>query len=187
MTKVRTAAFIALLTAASASALAQQQPISKSQTLREAATIQAIDQTTRAVTLRFKDGDEETFTAGPEIQRFNEFKVGDSIEMTYVASIVVQIQKPGAAAATAGTTGDAAITRGRGPTPSGTMSAQIKKTVTVKSVDPAVPSITVMTDDGRTVTRKIDDKKNLEGVKPGDKLDITYTEAVLMSIVPAKK
>ncbi|HMF97747.1 MAG TPA: hypothetical protein VKE96_25785 [Vicinamibacterales bacterium] len=184
MTKVRTAALTVLLAAASASALAQQ-PISKSQTLRETATIQAIDQTSRTVTLRFKDGDEDTFTAGPEIQRFNEFKVGDSIEMTYVASIVVQIQKPGAAAA--GTTGEAAITRGRGPTPSGTMSAQIKKTVTVKSIDPAVPSITVMTDDGRTVTRKIEDKKNLEGVKPGDKLDITYTEAVLMSIVPAKK
>ena len=186
MTKVRTAALIALLAAASVSALAQQ-PVTKSQTLRETATIQAIDQTTRAVTLRFKDGDEDTFIAGPEIQRFNEFKVGDSIEMTYVASIVVQIQKPGATGATAGTTGDAAITRGRGPTPSGTMSAQVKKTVTVKSVDPAVPSITVMTDDGRTVTRKIEDKKNLEGVKPGDKLDITYTEAVLMSIAPAKK
>jgi len=107
--------------------------------------------------------------------------------MTYVASIVVQIQKPGTTAAAAGTTGEAAITRGRGPTPSGTMSAQIKKTVTVKSVDPAVPSITVLTDDGRTVTRKIEDKKNLDGVKPGDKLDITYTEAVLMGIVPAKK
>jgi len=186
MTKVRTGALILLLAALPGAALAQRA-VTKSQTLHETATIQAIDQTSRAVTLRFKDGDEETFTAGPEIKRFNEFKVGDSVDMTYVASIVVQVQKPGASSAPAGTTGEAAITRGRGPNPSGTMSAQVKMTVTVKSVDPAVPSITVVTDDGRTVTRKIEDKKNLEGVKPGDKLDITYTEAVLMSIGPAKK
>ncbi|HJZ76235.1 MAG TPA: hypothetical protein VKE51_31080 [Vicinamibacterales bacterium] len=184
MTNVRTAALLVLFGAVSGAALAQQ-PVSRSQTLHETATIQAIDQTTRTVTLRFKDGDEDSFRAGPEIQRFNEFKVGDSIDMTYVASVVVQIQKPGTASA--GTTGEAAITRGRGPTPSGTMSAQIKKTVTVKSVDPAIPSITVVTDDGRTVTRKVEEKKNLEGVKPGDKLEITYTEAVLMSVVPAKK
>jgi len=186
MTNVRTGALILLLAALPAAALAQRA-VTKSQTLHETATIQAIDQTTRAVTLRFKDGDEENFTAGPEIKRFNEFKVGDTVDMTYVASIVVQIQKPGGSSSPAATTGEAAITRGRGQKPSTTMSAQVKTTVTVKSVDPAVPSITVLTDDGRTVTRKIEDKKNLEGVKPGDKLDITYTEAVLMSIGPAKK
>jgi hypothetical protein len=56
----------------------------------------------------------------------------------------------------------------------------------VKAVDPAVPSITVTTDDGRTVSRRIEDKKNIEGVKPGDKIDITYTQALLTSIEAAK-
>ena len=58
--------------------------------------------------------------------------------------------------------------------------------MTVKAVDPAVPSITVTTDDGRTVSRKVEDKKNIEGVKPGDKIDITYTQALLTSVEPAK-
>ena len=49
-----------------------------------------------------------------------------------------------------------------------------------------VPSITVVTADGRTLTRKIADKKNLDGVKPGDKIDITYTRAMVINIEPAK-
>ena len=56
----------------------------------------------------------------------------------------------------------------------------------MKAIDPAVPSVTVTTSDGRTVTRKVEDKKNLTGVKVGDVIDITYTRAVLASIERAK-
>ena len=48
------------------------------------------------------------------------------------------------------------------------------------------PSITVTTPDGRTVTRKVEDKKNLEGVNVGDMIDVTYTRAVLLSIERAQ-
>ena len=41
------------------------------------------------------------------------------------------------------------------------------------------------TDDGRTVTRKIENKKYLEGVKVGDKIDLTYTESILVDVVKA--
>ena len=44
-----------------------------------------------------------------------------------------------------------------------------------------MPSITVTTPDGRTVTRKVEEK-NLEGVNVGDMIDVTYTRAVLLSI-----
>jgi Cu/Ag efflux protein CusF len=185
MPNVRTAALIMLLVALPAAALAQR--VTKSNTARATATIQVIDHTTRDVTLRFKDGNEETFTAGPEITRFNELKVGDTVEMTYVESVVVQVHKPGDANTPSGTSSDGKVTRGQGSSPSATLSQQAKTTVTVKAVNPAVPSITVLTADGRSVTHKIEDKKNLEGVKAGDKLEITYTEALLVSITPAPK
>ena len=66
--------------------------------------------------------------------------------------------------------------------PAGTVAVQDKATVTVKAVDPAVPSITVTTADGRTVTRMVEDKKNIEGVKAGDRIDITFTRALVTSI-----
>jgi hypothetical protein len=59
-------------------------------------------------------------------------------------------------------------------------------TVTVNSVDMAVPSITVSTANGRVITRKVDDKKNLEGVKAGDRIEITYTQAVVTAVEEAK-
>ena len=161
-----------------------QQPITKSQTVKGTATIVAIDSTQRIVTLRTSSGEEDSLAVGPEVKRFNELKVGDRINMTYTESIVVTTQPPGTPAKPS--TVGAAVTPGSGKAPSATAAGQVTTTVTVKAVDPAVPSITVTTADGRTVTRKIDNKKNLEGVKPGDKLDITYTRAVILSVDPAK-
>ena len=41
--------------------------------------------------------------------------------------------------------------------------------------------------DGRTLTRKIADKKNFEGVNAGDQIDITYSQALLIAAEAAKK
>lgn len=78
------------------------------------------------------------------------------------------------------------MTRGTGTSPGATISRQVTATVEVLAVDPAVPSITVKTTDGHTVTRKIENPKNLEGVKPGDKIDITYSQAVIVQVEPVK-
>src|SRR6516164_1003121 len=86
-----------------------QQPITKGTTTRGTATIQAIDTTTRTVTLRTMDGEEDSFRAGPGVTRFNELKVGDTVNITYIESLVVQVRKPGTSTPT-GTTGDAAVT-----------------------------------------------------------------------------
>jgi len=67
-----------------------------------------------------------------------------------------------------------------------TAAVQAKMTATVKAIDAATPSVTVTTSDGRAVTRKVEDKKNLEGVAVGDQIDITYTRALLTSVERAK-
>ena len=35
---------------------------------------------------------------------------------------------------------------------------------------------------GDTMSFKVEDRKNLQGVKVGDKVEITYTEAVMISV-----
>jgi Cu/Ag efflux protein CusF len=59
-------------------------------------------------------------------------------------------------------------------------------TVTVKEVDAAAGSITVTTADGHTMRRVVRNKQNLDGVKVGDKIDITYAQAVLLNAEPGK-
>ena len=58
--------------------------------------------------------------------------------------------------------------------------------MTITAIDPNVPSITVKSANGWTYSRRVDDKKALEKVKVGDQLDITWNDAVLISVTPAK-
>ena len=157
-----------------------QTPITRGKSITGSATIQAIDATARTLTLRDEKGQEDTFSVGPEIERFNELKVGDKVKMTYFESVVLQTRKAGEKPGETST--EAAVLRGTGPVPVGTVGIQDKMTVTVKAVDPAIPSITVTTSDGRDVTRRVDNKKNIEGVQVGDLIDITYTRALLTTI-----
>jgi Cu/Ag efflux protein CusF len=177
-------ALTTLLCLAGALAAHAQKAVTKAQSVTGTGTVEAIDFTNRRLTLKNEKGEEDTFTIGPEVKRFDNVKVGDKVRMTYYESLVFQLRKPGQAAS--GDSDEAALTRAKGALPGGSITTQEKRTVTVKAVDPAVPSITVTTEDGRTVSRRIEDRKNIEGVKPGDKIDITYTQALLTSVEPAK-
>lgn len=185
----RTFVFVAVLATlpvvTSAAARSQvDKPVTRQNQLTATATIKAIDPATRSITLRTENGDEDTFTVGPDVTRFDQLKVGDTIRATYYESLVFAVRKPGAPAPTSGT----GLGAGRlKDAPGGALGTQQTTTVTVKAVDMNVPSITVVTADGRTLTRKIAEKKNLEGVKAGDQIDITYTQAVVVSAEAAKK
>lgn len=188
----KTLVMLALLAAAAlpASALQQQaqdatpKPVTRQNQMTATVTIAAINPATRAVTLRSQNGNEDTFTVGPDVTRFDQLKVGDTIRATYYESVVFQVRKPGDPAGTSGT----AAAGGRLPdTPGGAIATQQTTSVTVKAVDMSSPSITVETADGRTLTRRIADKKNLEGVKPGDRIDITYTQGLLVAAEPSNK
>jgi Cu/Ag efflux protein CusF len=122
--------------------------------------------------------------AGPEFQRFNELKVGDKVNVTYYASTVFQVRKPGTKGPAQ--SDSAAIVPSNQALPGATLATQSVATVTVKAVNLTAPSITVVTSDGRTVTRKVEKKSYLEGVNVGDKIDITYTESVVATVERAK-
>jgi hypothetical protein len=125
-----------------------------------------------------------TVLAGPEVRRFDELKVGDKVMFRYQEAAVVQVKKHGEASS--GPTAQAGIARSAGPKPGGVMAEQVTTTVTVEAIDLAVPSITVKTDDGGHFTYKVEDKKNLEGVKAGDRIEITYTRALMITVEGAK-
>jgi Cu/Ag efflux protein CusF len=157
-----------------------QAPVVKTESVEVLTTIEAIDHTARLVTLKNKDGSMDTIYAPSEVKRFSELKVGDKVSFKYYESRLYQIRKPGQPAPPP--VQEAAVTRGTGAKPGATIAEQKSATVTVKAVDANVPSVTVVTGDGRTASFKVDDKKSLDGVKAGDKVDITYTQAVLISV-----
>ena len=180
------AALLAALPVVSSAAPQAQapRPVTKENQVTVTATIKAIDPATRSITLRSEKGEEDTFIASPDVTRFDQLKAGDVIKVSYYEAVVLQLRKPGTPSTASGT----GVAAGRmKDTPGGAIGKQRTTTVTVKAVDPNVPSITVTTADGLTLTRKIADKKNLEGVSPGDRIEITYTQAVVISAEAAKK
>jgi Cu/Ag efflux protein CusF len=145
------------------------------------AKIVALDSTSRLVTLQDDTGESETIYAGPEVKRFDALKVGDTVNFRYYESMVFAIKKPGAPASAA--PADAAkIVRSEGPKPGATTSEQQTATVQVKAIDEKKSAITVLTEDGRTVSFQVEDPKNLKGVAVGDKVEITYTTAVMITV-----
>lgn len=176
----KTLVVLAVLVAVPVVALAQK-PVTQTEAVEITAKIDAIDRDARLVTLTDKDGDSETIYCGPEVKRFDELKVGDTVTFRYYESVAMVIRKPGDPAPPPPAS-DPKLVRGTGPKPSGTLSRQDTATVTIKSIDQKVPAVTVLTEDGRTVDFKVENAKNLTGLKAGDKVEITYTQAVVVSV-----
>src|SRR5262249_61742698 len=105
--------------------------------LKTPAEITGIDSTKRTVTLRDDMGNEDEFAVSPNMQRFNELKVGQKVDITYYESLVLQVLQPGQQGL--GNSSEAALNRAKGALPAGTLATQERRTVTVKEVDPSVP------------------------------------------------
>lgn len=176
----KTLAALAVLVALPLAAAAQK-PLTQTDGIEVSAKIEAIDRTNRLVTLTDADGVSETIYAGPEVKRFDELKVGDTVTFRYFESIAYEIRKPGQPSGLPKNT-DPAVTRSEGPKPGATIAKQETATVTVKAIDAKVPSITVVSEDGRVLDFKVENKKNLDGVKAGDKVEITYTQALMITV-----
>ncbi len=61
------------------------QTLKKEGAVTATATITAIDRASRSLTLKNDKGEEDTVTAGPDVTRFDQLKVGDKIRLTYMA------------------------------------------------------------------------------------------------------
>jgi hypothetical protein len=158
-----------------------QKPVTDTDAIEVTTKIEAIDHSARLITLKDKDGEVETIHCGPEVKRFDELKVGDTVTFRYYESVAYAIRKPGQPSGLPAQAGPT-VTRSKGARPGGTIAEQETATVTIKAIDAKVPSITVLTKDGRTVSFKVEDKKNLKDLKVGDTVEVTYTEAVMISV-----
>jgi hypothetical protein len=183
--KPRTAAFLAIAMFVATIAAAQIKTL-PGDTKTASATVTAIDHSTRQVTLKKSDGEVIQTTASPEIKRFAEIKVGDTITAKYSENLILRVMQPGEAAVNSATGG---VASGTGARPSATVSAQRSITATITAIDPAVPSITVTgpAPEKRVYTTKVADREALKQVKVGDRLDVTFAAAVLVSVDAPKK
>jgi len=143
------------------------------------ATIEGIESASRMLTVRTDKGELHTFRV-PEAQTgFASLKIGDQINATYYDNIVVRKKAPGEPEVD---TREGAVTRGTPGVVGSTAAVQQTITATIDAIDPNIPSITLSGPRGWKYSTKVQDKKALEQVKVGDRVDITWTEAMLVSV-----
>jgi len=167
---------------------AAEKPLSvkKEQAVTATATVQAIDLQKRVVTLKGSKGNVFDITVSEQARNLPQLKVGDEVVAQYYESIALRLVKPGEGVA--GVQESEGLARAKqGEKPGGMLARQLTLTATITAIDMKKQKVTLKGPEGKTVTVKAEDPKNLEKVKVGDEIEITYTEALAISVEKAKK
>jgi hypothetical protein len=143
------------------------------------ATVESIERATRTVVLKAENGVYTTVEVPLSVTKFDAMKVGDKVTAKYYDNIVLRLKPAGEKAVD---TDAAGITRAGGAKPAGTASTQRTITATITQIDMKVPSITFKGPNNWTYSSRVEDIDALKKVKVGDRMDITWTEAVMVSV-----
>jgi hypothetical protein len=149
------------------------------------ATVEAVDLTNRVVSLKGPKGNVFDLKVGDKVKNLPQVKVGDKVVARYYESIAVRLMKPGGPGGAAATQAVGAAKPGERP--AGVVANQVSVTATIEDISPKKTFVTLKGPGGKTVDVKVRDPKNLENVKVGDQVEITYTEAMAISVEKAKK
>ncbi|MGH7393898.1 MAG: hypothetical protein ACREM3_31230 [Candidatus Rokuibacteriota bacterium] len=149
-------------------------------------TVDAVDRDAGTVTLKGPKGRTVTLEVTDK-QKLDAIKAGDPVVATYVEALAFRIQ-PAGTSAPGVSVEERKVGSGPGETPAGAVGRQVTATVTIAAIDKAARTVTVKGPRGNTETVKARDPKNLEKIKVGDLVEITYTQALAVSLdKPAKK
>jgi Cu/Ag efflux protein CusF len=171
--------------AATASVVAQATAPAAKPKVQEAAvvtvrgTVEAIDKEKQTVTLK---GPKRTLTLHVrDPKKLEAIKVGDPVVGKYYEAVAIEVKKPGAA--TPGVTAQQSVATSKpGETPAGAIGQQVSVTTTITAIDKAARRVTLKGPDGSSEMVKVRDPKNLEAVKVGDLVEITYTRALAIAL-----
>jgi len=151
------------------------------------AVVKAIDQKTRHVTLQQPDGKLVKFVAGDEVRNLAQVHVGDEVTVSYYQALAYEVKKPGSAAPVAAVTqGVGRAKLGEKPGAAGVQAVTV--TATIAAIDEGAGTVTLRGPEGDLTTIKARNPENLTRVSVGDLVEITYTEALAISVTtPTKK
>ena len=173
------------LVAQAAPAAAAKPKVGGAAVLTVQGTVEAIDTEKQTVTLK---GPQRSLTLKVrDPKKLAAIKVGDPVVGKYYESLALEVKKPGQA--TPGATVQQSVATSKpGETPAGAIGEQITLTGTITTIDKKAHTVTIKGPEGNAETIKARDPKNLDNVKVGDLVELTYTRALAISLdKPAKK
>jgi hypothetical protein len=175
--------FLSMVLSATA-AIAQQPEAAVRDQITLRGKVEAVDTTARTVTIRGDRGNVVTLdmpmSGAPDLQ------VGDTVTVGYYDRVSVRLKPAGEPAVdeTKPPVGTAAATA-PGTLPGATIASQRTTTVTITGWDPSLRVVTFTGPKGTVYTRRLldsTDEKIMAGLKVGDRVDVTRTEAVRLAV-----
>jgi len=145
------------------------------------ATVTAINQKTREVTLQNEAGESVTFIAGDQVRNLAQVKVGDKLSVDYMEAVEIEVLGP--KEAEVGAADAAAVGRAEpGEKPAGAAIRETTVVLVIEAIDKEMQTVTLKGPAGISKTVKVRNPDNLNKAAVGDKVRVTYTEGLAVSV-----
>jgi hypothetical protein len=148
-------------------AAAQEPKTSVREIVTLAGTVERVDRSSRTLTLTIDNSFRQSLYVPPQFKVFDELKPGDRVEARIRESVVVSARPGLKPRLPADTTADDAR--------KAQLSQQLTAVVTIENIDRTTNWVTYKTADNRRVVRAVADPRLLDGLKPGDVIEVTLT------------
>jgi hypothetical protein len=148
------------------------------------ARVVAVDPALRLVTLENDAGEAVTVLCGPEVRNFDQIEVDDVLRVRYRVTLVAARIQPGEATVPT-TQMVAARAAEAGAKPAGGIGQAVTTTVRIESIDRKQQLVTFTPPEGGLRTVRVvrpEGQAFVAGLKPGDTVRLTYTEALAISV-----
>lgn len=149
------------------------------------AQVVSIDKATRTLTLKGPKGNVQDVAISDEVKNFDQIHPGDFIMVRFMQSLALELQKTKGGQAASETQGVVTAKPGERPAIAGAREVQAIAKVT--AINQKNKTIALKGPRGNTVTLDVQNPEHFKVVKVGDDVMVTYTEAVAVSVEPAKK
>jgi len=179
-----TGIFLAALLAACAHRPAE--PLVLDHLVQVKARVDAIDLSARLVSLR-RPGRTSTIRVAPEVRNLEQVQVGDEVVVSYYEGLAAQMRKRGVPNE-GFVNSEALVSAPEGEHLARGASQTIATTVRIEAVDTSLNTVTFRREDGVVHTLPIQTAKGRSFIRklaPGDEVDVKYTEAMAIEVVPA--
>ena len=149
------------------------------------AVVTAIDANNRIVTVKGPAGNEFAVSVDPQVKGLNNVKVGDTVSLKYYQAVALDFQKGDGIRMMTVSTAASAGTKKTMPGVSGVV--QVATVSNIWALNAAAGTVTVRGPLGHFTEVKLKDPKMLDGVKVGDQMKLTFTDAVAVAVQPVKQ
>lgn len=152
------------------------------------AAVESIDPESREVTLKGPQGKKITLKADKSVKRFDEIKIGDLVRASYYVSLAVELREPTEEEKKNPLMVHEGETKApETQSPAAAVARRVKAVTTIEEINRSAGTITVKGPRGNTVTARVENPDNFAKMRVGQKIVLTYTEALAISLEKAGK